>query len=100
MSLQRFSFRGEHTHTLMIVAVSLYEQIQDHIHHHTSWQSSTDLKIPDQVPSTIFVSYTRMKGLADPRAAPSSLYKTQERRLNRKRVFAAIFSVVQLVLTP
>lgn len=58
MSLQRFSFCGEHTHTLMAVAVSLYEQIQDHIYHHTSWQSSTDLKITDQASLTILVSYT------------------------------------------
>lgn len=35
MSLQRFSFHGEHTHTLTVVAVSLYEQIQDDILHHS-----------------------------------------------------------------
>lgn len=55
MSLQRFSIHGEHTHTLTVVAVSSYEQIQDRIYH-SSWQSGTDLKITDQAPLTILAS--------------------------------------------
>lgn len=49
MSLQRFSIREEHTHTLTVVAVSLYEQILDHVYH-SSWQSRTDLKSQTRLP--------------------------------------------------
>lgn len=53
MSLQRFSFCGEHTHTLTVVAVSLHEHVQDRI------PSSIEQRRPttaDQAALTVSVS--------------------------------------------
>ncbi len=97
MSLQRFSVCGEHTRTLTVVAVSLYEQIQDCIYH-SSWQSGTDLKITDQAPLTILDSITWMKSFMDPQAAPLLLNPTASEPSNFSDLVLTcitIFPVVQ-----
>ena len=72
MSLQRSSIRGEHTHTLTVVAVSLYEQTQDRIYH-SSWQRRSGLNITDQAPLTVLVSITLNERLRGSSSSASTL---------------------------